>query len=105
MPCDSISILQTVFKMEHSDKLITAAKKLGFTAAKQRGEVVVTLPGGDEIRCQEGRTFVSRYEREAAEKLMKGYAEEVFSAWEQNYSQFQEVSREQDSRVYQFVGT
>ena len=103
MPCDSVTTIQTVFRMEHEDKMLAAAAKLGLPTRLFDMSVVIDTAGG-RIQCFDGRTEIYGYvQPETVEALMKGYAEEVFSAWEHNYSQFQEVSRDADSRDYAFV--
>ena len=103
MPCDTVTTIQTVFKMKEADKLIAAAAKLGLKAVRLAGNVTINTSGGS-IVCSEGQSRIEGYvDEQVVERLMKGYAEQVFNSWEVDYEQFQELSRSQDSREYQFI--
>jgi len=105
VPCDSVSTMRTVYKAENFEQLKAAAEALGFSVAGTTERAIVRTNRG-AIVVIPGQTIADRRAQKDAEKLMKGYAEEVFNGWVEGYPDtYQEQDREADVRVFTVGGS
>lgn len=99
MPCDSRTVMHTVYKPENLRFLLRAASALGWKIvhASADGELVaVETPSFSTIEVTgSGRTSVTRGSEQEAGLLMQTYAREVFEEWAASSPDtYEEIDRE-----------